>query len=59
VTSHRTEHSRHKIVPLLGDFSALAPFSLHLPVNYLHSIEKSADTDAHFLLTPEMKSVKP
>jgi hypothetical protein len=35
-----------------------APFLLHPPVNRLHSIEKSADTIPHFLLTLKMEGVK-
>jgi len=35
-----------------------APTLLHPPVNYLHSIEKSADTSPHFSLTLKIERVK-
>jgi hypothetical protein len=38
--------------------AATAPNVLHLPVNWLHSIENSQVTTAVFPLTPGMKRVK-
>jgi two-component SAPR family response regulator len=35
-----------------------APTLLHVPVNRVHSIEKSIDTFPRFLLTVKLKSVK-